>query len=353
MKLRSHIEFPAFAFQKYNSRKELMAIATVSALFDLGEDEALRPAETQPEILLSDDFRTPDDAPPHLFRTADFAPFRPATDVTALARAIAPDGRPQSSWLVGIMVGDARHVLRVHGPRHWRHAPNAGWRLSAGEPVLEVPLDYYAAFGGDLILPEGHSDAGAVDVWNPVGPGVITPDTPRNITIAAPQIEHADRPITDPFERYQPQGFAPIAPVWRFREQHVGTYDDTWVKTQHPFLPPDFDPRFYNVAHPALQIDPFLRGDELVRIGNMFPGRPDLVFALPGLAFGAVATHDSGLSVKSPMVLDGVHLDLLGDVPQVRLTWRMSLPWRDGIRFMDVGPLDLAPAPPREAEAFA
>ena len=82
--------------------------------------------------------------------------------------------------------------------------------------------------------------------------------------------------------------------------------------------------------------------DELIRAAHLFAGRPDLAFYLPGLAFGAVATHDSGLTIKAPMFLDGVHLELLDATPQVRLTWRVSLPWRGGIKMMDVGPLDFA-----------
>lgn len=353
MKLRSHIDFPAFVFQKYNNRKELMAVATVSALFTVDAEGVLRPVKKQRDIAMSDEFRSAENAPDHLFRTSDFVPFRPATDVTALAIARSPAGNAQASWLAGIMVGNEQYVLRVHGPRHWFYDKVAGWKLSDAKPVTEVPLDYYGSYGGDRLVPEDHDSHGNVDIWNPVGPGVVTHQTSHKIAVTAPQIEHVDTPIIDALEVYQPQGFAPIAPVWRFRERFVGTYDATWLETQHPFLPPDFDPRFYNAAHPALQFDPYLRGDELIRVANMFPGRPDLAFYLPHLAFGAVATHDSGQTVKSPMVLDGVHLELLEEEPQVRLTWRMSLPWRDGVKTVDIGPLEFSALPQRDEERTA
>ncbi|MFM2388469.1 MAG: hypothetical protein RLZZ437_24 [Pseudomonadota bacterium] len=340
MKLRSHIAYPAFCFQKYNSRKELLGIVTTSALFDVDEQGVLRDAPTQRPIQLSDEYSPDDGAPPALVRTADFAPYRPATDVTALARAVALSDQPSTSWLVGLMVGQKTLVLRVHGPRYWHHSRWHGWQLSEPEPATSVMLDYRAAYGGPFVVPDGHPKTGEVDIWNPIGPGVLTADTPTDRPVAAPQIELADDPIINPFKAYKPQSFAPIAPVWRHREQYAGTYDETWIKTQHPFLPPDFDPQFYNVAHPQMRFAPFLRGDELIRTANMFPGRPDLAFYLPAIAFGAVATHGSGLTVRSPLALDGVHLELLGVVPQVRLTWRTSFPWRDGINTMDIGPLE-------------
>jgi hypothetical protein len=344
MKLRSHIDYPAFCFQKYNSRKELMGVVTTSALFDVDEYGVLRSSAVQRPIQLSDAYSPDTEGPPALLRTADFVPYRPATDVTVLAHAVAPANQPATSWLVGLMVGQKSVVLRVHGPRHWQHSRWSGWQLSESASTHLVRLDYRAAYGGRLAVPDGHARSGDVDIWNPIGPGVLTSDTPTDQPIAAPQIEHADDPIINPFKAYKPQGFAPIAPVWRFREQYVGTYDETWLKTQHPFLPPDFDPQFYNVAHPQLRFAPFLNGDELIRAANMFPGRPDIAFYLPGLAFGAVATHDSGETVRSPMALDGVHLELLGAVPQVRLTWRTSFPWRDGIRTVDIGPLQFVPS---------
>lgn len=344
MKLRSHITYPAFCFQKYNSRKELLGVVTTSALFDVDDQGVLRDAPTQRPIQLSDEYSPDDGAPPALIRTADFAPYRTATDVTALARAVSPSDQPSTSWLVGLMVGQKAMVLRVHGPRQWQHSRGHGWQLSEPEPAMSVMLDYRAAYGGPLVLPAGHPKQGEVDIWNPIGPGVLTSDTPADRPVAASQIELSDDPIINPFKIYRPQGFAPIAPVWRYREQHVGTYDETWIKTQHPFLPPDFDPQFYNVAHPQLRFSPFLNGDELIRAANMFPGRPDVSFYLPGIAFGAVATHDDGLAIKAPLALDGVHLELLGTVPQVRLTWRTSFPWHDGIKTMDIGPLQFTPS---------
>ena len=328
-----------------------MAIATVAALFDISGDGGLQPTKVQREIALSDEFQKTEETASQLLRTSDFAPYRPATDVTALAIARAPGEQAQSSWLSGIMVGEKQHVLRVHGPRYWQHSRLSGWKITQAQPALEVPLNYTAAFGGPILVKSDHVENGNVDIWNPIGPGILHKDTPKQNAILAPSIEHADHPIDDPFTSYQPQGIAPIAPVWRFREQFVGTYDQTWLKTQHPFLPPDFDPRFYNVAHPALQFEPFLRGDELVRAANMFPSRPDLAFYLPNLAFGAVATRDSGQTVKSPMALDGVHLELLGREPQVRITWRISLPWRDGIKTIDIGHLNFESTQQNQVES--
>lgn len=125
MKLRSHIDHPAFAFQKYNARSELMGVVTVSALFDIQNDGILNLSDKQHGILLSDEYSK--DGKNALIRTADFVPFRPATDVTALAMAYAPGGKALSTWTVGLTIGDYSHVLRVHGERVWHRNLLTGW----------------------------------------------------------------------------------------------------------------------------------------------------------------------------------------------------------------------------------
>jgi hypothetical protein len=52
-----------------------------------------------------------------------------------------------------------------------------------------------------------------------------------------------------------------------------------------------------------------------------------------------VASFRSGACLRQPLALDGVHFELLGPVPQVRLTWRTSFLWLSGITRIDGGDL--------------
>ncbi len=340
VKLRTHTPFAGAAFKKYNARQELTVTVTVVASFRLTAEQRLEPLKAQPEIRLADTYDVDDDCGSQLVEVSDFVPFRPTTNIVVLGKARALDAKPLRSWPVSIKVGDVHEKLVVHGPRHWFRGRNRHWQLSEAQPVTDVPLDWRLSAGGRYVVGDQHPQHGEVDIWNPTGVGIIlAEETPAEYTYAAPQIEGADAPITQPSADITPRNMAPIPAVWRFREQYAGSYDQTWLETQHPFLPADFDPAFYNVAPPPLQTAQYLRGDERVTLTGMDADRARVDFALPGRVFGAVVTHDNGLTVRQPLNLDLVELDWRYTERVVRLAWRSAFPWRDGIKIADLGEL--------------
>ena len=62
----------------------------------------------------------------------------------------------------------------------------------------------------------------------------------------------------------------------------AGTYDDKYRKERAPALPKDFSYRVFNGAHPDLQIDGYLDGNETVNLVNVGP-QAQLNFQLPGM----------------------------------------------------------------------
>jgi hypothetical protein len=58
------------------------------------------------------------------------------------------------------------------------------------------------------------------------------------------------------------------------RVAYAGTYDEKWQDERAPFLPDDFDPRFFQVGFPELICDSYLRGGERIEIRGAAPGRP-------------------------------------------------------------------------------
>lgn len=339
MKLRSHIDFPAFIFRQYNPLGELNVAVTISALFDIPDGRSLRAAPEQREIQKSDEYTGPTEPTRHLLRQADFVPYKMGTDVTAIAKAWSPSGTPEKSWLAGIRVASKDKLLRIHGPRDWYYHSKDGWQLTQAGPAESVPLDYYHAFGGKV--PINDEDTINVNSFNPLGPGIIDVETAdRSGQYMAPQIEDRAVPIESASEEYVPQGLAPIHPAWRFRQQYAGTYDKDWIDTQHPFLPPDFDYHFYNCAHPDMIFKPYLQGNEIIQLANLHPHHKQMHFALPNKHWGTVASYKNGSTVRSAMVLDGVHFELLQTIPKVRITWRAAFPWGRGIDFIDIGQVE-------------
>ncbi len=352
MELRSHISWPAFQFRQHNKAKELVGVVTSSAIFDIIDGAEPVLSDEQRKIQLADEY-IGEDSTRHLFRQADFVPFKPATDVTAIAQAWAPaKTHPGQGWPVGISIKTAKHSiekkLRVYGPRQWEKKSKNKWALTTADEAKSVPLDYYRAFGGlilnDLPIEGVNQDANR---FNPIGFGVLNDAQKTDLDrFDAPQIEDINTPIKTPSGDYLPQGFAPIAPYWRFRQQYTGTYDQSWIDTQHPFLPPDFDFKFFNCAHPDLIITPYLQGDEEFKLTNLHPHFPQMQFALPNVQLGAVATYKTGESLRSQLVLDGVHFELLQSTPKMRLTWRTVFPYANLVKTIDLGKIKLTQKPP-------
>ncbi len=317
--------YAAIGFGKLHRDGHEMAVLAVRGSYRLAAGAGLQLKNDQ-EIALSDVYEGDPQTTP-LVRVGDLIAYKPAADVTVLGTAYAPGGRPAASWEVAVAVGAHEARLRVHGPRRWEPAVRRfkpSWKLGPAEPVTSVALDYRLASGGRI----AGDPNGGCDERNPLGPGLLHADWSRiGVPLRAPQIDSVHAPIAEPFERPEPQGFAPVPPPWSWRERHLGTRDEAWQRDRCPQAPADFSYRFQQTAHPAL-IVPRLAGDEVVRLDGLLPGGEAIGFALPGVAL--VARHDSrdGRAVDAALTLDGVHVDLRGPEGPwtVDLTWRGWVP---------------------------
>jgi len=176
------------------------------------------------------------------------------------------------------------------------------------------------ASGGRII---GHPNGG-VDPRTPIGAGVIHPDfSPKTIQLRAPQIWSDTAPITpDPTRVPEPQGLGPIPPWWRARQQFTGTYDDEWLAKTHPRLPRDFDYRHYQSAPPNLILPHELLPGMVVQTTGLRPGGAVFDLQIPDIMPFATFGFTDGRQVQTRLRLDGLHLDLRGEVPVYDLTWR-------------------------------
>ena len=112
-----------------------------------------------------------------------------------------------------------------------------------------------------------------------------------------------------------------IAPSWQPRVNYAGTYDEAWQKNRAPYLPEDFDKRFFNMAHPDLIYPGFLQGGELVHISGMHP-KGDLQFTVPQVKLSTKIT------VKNRIEIPEFDLETLIIEPnqlQMSMVWKAAL----------------------------
>ena len=244
---------------------------------------------------------------------------KPATDVVVVGTAHAPGGRPAPSFLASFSVGRLRKVLRVFGDRVWKKgvfsvAP------SSPVPTAAVPLVWERAYGGREDLGDGTS---AAEPRNPVGCGFARKRRGRDLAGATvPNLEDPSRPLEAPGKGGSPAGVGFVAPSWQPRLAFAGTYDEAWQKRRAPYLPEDFDARFFQAAPPDQIYGGFLKGGEPVELLNLSPAGA-LRFKLPVCALEA-EVHVAGAVERPALSIETLLLE--PDQERFSLFWRGAVP---------------------------
>lgn len=291
------------------------AYVAVKASFELSSG-APRLAERQANFLAADVYWG-DPQQTSLRAAADLTLAKPGTDVLLLGRAVAPAG-PVRSMDVSIRVGPVERRLRVFGDRRWLRTEQ-GWAISAPEPFERMPLRWELAFGGSA--PAAAGELPEYEPRNPVGRGFVGSAEADIAGRPLPNIEDPAALIASPTDRPAPAGCAPIPPRWPPRLGWAGTYDDAWQAQRAPYLPHDFDARFFNVAPPGLVAPQHLVGGEAVDIAGCTAGAP-LRFTLPRLAIELQWDFDGRLIPARPL-LDTVLIE--PDQGRLQMVWRARL----------------------------
>jgi len=222
---------------------------------------------------------------------SDIVPFKPATDIALAGKAWAPENKPAEAVLVTLHVGSLSRSLCVFGQRNWKSSRVIGRRYIMTEPMpfLNRPLTYRDAFGGV------DGTTGEYCKENPIG-----------------------------------TGFCFICRNWQPRADFAGTYDNDWRQNRWPLPPEDFDARFYNAAHPDLQVSDYLMGDEAVEMINL-SNQGKIEFELPGLQTHCWIERRTKPAWELEESVT-MHLDTLFLMPEERrfcLVWRGSADLRE------------------------
>jgi hypothetical protein len=240
---------------------------------------------------------------------------KPGTDVVLVGHAWAPQKRPVTESGVMVKVGDFKKTIAVIGDRVWR-----GGSPTPPKPFESIPLVYERSFGGSYSV----ADRLFCEERNPVGVGFLGKRPKSDLAgQPVPNLEDLQKRIGSLGDVVPPVGFGFIAPAWQARRQYAGTYDEAWQKSRAPYLPKDFDPRYFHAASPGLVFPRPLQGGEPFLVAGAAPDGP-ISFQLPVCRLDLQATIAGKKQRMSPAQIETVLIE--PDQNRVCLSWRSSVP---------------------------
>lgn len=282
------------------------------ATFDVGRQLTL--AEQQAPLNRADAYRG-DAQHSSPQQTCDYHLGKQGTDVLVSGDCMASGEGAIRQSDVHLEVGPVAKTLRVFGDRVW----DSG-RITAPSAFERIPLIYEHAFGG--IHYDENGGILAADTRNPAGLGFMPEPNERNMQgVRLPNVEDPQQLIHSPNDRPQPAGCGAIAPFWAGRSCYAGTFDEHWQTQRAPFLPEDFDKRFFQIASPGLVCQSFLHGGEPVRITNMHESG-EWSFKLPVVA---LVGHVIWRKRNYALTMDLETVELEPNHSRLVMTWRTAL----------------------------
>ena len=174
------------------------------------------------------------------------------TDVLLIGSAWAPDKRPVTRMQVGMSVGGPQKTILVTGDRVWRDG-----QPSDPQPFESMPLVWERAFGGVHRSGDKVAGRGAQSRWAADSPADVRPATCKGSPSPTSRIRRrrcsrsarsragvsgADRAV-----------MAAASRVCRDLRRARGS------AARAPYLPDDFDPRFFQCAAPEFAFDRYLQ----------------------------------------------------------------------------------------------
>jgi hypothetical protein len=293
----------------------------IKGTFDFPEQgQVATRARVQRPLIMADIYEGKPGYSAPLWET-DFAFRKGKCDVVAQGAAYAPNGQPAERVRIGLRVGHWVKQFDVVGPRQWR---TLGPTITATKPYpfTRLAFSYDTAFGGPDRSLVGD---GAPPVYpaNPFGYGYATARSGSRLDgLDLPLTEDPADPVTSPFGAHRPMALGPVARVSPDRARYAGTYDQNWIDNHLPFLPPDFDERYYQCAPPDQQIAPPAPFTPVVIVGLTPRGREE--FRLPDTALPIRVFRGHKVAINTTLLPDTLAFDT--EARQFTLTWRADAP---------------------------
>jgi hypothetical protein len=284
----------------------------VKATFDIGKDFTLADEQTPP---VAADVYWTEAGKSSIKYASDMHIGKPSTDIVMLGHACVPGQKEATQLDVSLSVGKVNKTVRVIGDRQWQDG-----RMTPPAPFTTMAMVYEKAYGGVHIA---NGKMAGSETRNPVGRGFAGSRKAAEMNgVPLPNLEDPRQLISEYSDQPAPACFGFCAPNWHPRVTFAGTYDDAWQTTRAPYLPEDFDRRFFNMAHPDLIYPGYLQGGEPVSISNMHP-EGTLKFDLPQVN---LISH---IHVAKRVEQPEFHLETLLLEPNQRklsMVWRSAMP---------------------------
>ena len=298
-------------------------VVVVKGTFNLPLDGSEPSLAPQQQAIVEADIATGEPGFSATLYESEYAPVKPRCDVIVVGSAYAPAGKKVNSIDVGLKVSSVQKVFTVVGNRYW-YTGGGGIRHTSPEPFSKKFISYDVAFGGtDNFHPD--EDKRNAYMPNPIGCGYhyyLDNDLVNNTPL--PNTEEKGRSVSSPTGKYQPMGFGVMGRSWPERAKYAGTYDQKWVDETFPFLPADFDERYYQCAPQDQQCD-YLKGGEWVQLFNLTPNGKT-AFQIPKLEVPIVYFRKRLDDVHTKAVADTLVIE--PDKGIFSICWRANLPLR-------------------------
>jgi hypothetical protein len=298
-------------------------VVVVKGTFNIpppGEEPRL--AEEQIPLVMADVFTGEPGFSAPLYES-EFAPHKPKCDLLLNGSAYAPGGKPAERVTVSLRVGTMKKSFDVVGNRVWRRGI-LGPAATAPEPFAKMPFSYDKAFGG---IDKTFAEPARWRTFVPNHFGVGYHDHPLDPSIndkPLPNTEETGRPVIDSRGPFRPMSFGPVFRAWQPRLKYAGTYDEKWLENTFPFLPADFDERYYQSASEDQQSD-HLQGGEEVELVNLTPeGRTRFCLPVVNVPVEFIRRDDESETVNA--VLDTLIVE--PDKNRFLVIWRAAAPLR-------------------------
>jgi hypothetical protein len=302
------------------SGRELLVVVIKGSFVIPRPGEKVRLADEQRPLVMADTFTgEPGFSAPVL--EVDYAPRKHACDVLLTGSVRAPEGRMATRLQASLRVGAMHKRLDVFGDRVWE-AGLGGIKASPARAFEAMPVSYDRAFGGADRHPPDEAEHDAY-LANPVGRGwhkYLKSEWVDGSPL--PNVERPGENVTAPDGRYTPIALGPLGRGWPQRARFAGTYDDAWLADVFPFLPKDFDERYYQAAPQDQQL-PFPREPLEVVMQGFFADGPRQ-FVLPYFEAPVVVFPKRGEKEDYTAALDTIVFDT--DAETVTMSWRVARP---------------------------
>ena len=247
----------------------------------------------------------------------DYVPYKPFGEWMAIGTAHNAGWGDRHTFGARVRIGDHGKLVDVVGDRSWQPTL-LRWEPGPPAAIDTVPLTYDRAWGGPA------------HAANPLGRGQAG-DAMHNLEIPGARVDSRSSPAL-------PAGFGPLPSTWAQRKQWMGKYNARWIRDHWPWLPPDFDVRFFMAAPEDQWVDGYFRGDEPIVLEQMHPVHAVYQSRLPGVRARCFVSQRSGAGAAGrpghwgeelhfhevPLHLDTVWID--ADQEKLVLAWRGHLP---------------------------